>query len=88
MGEGVPEYGTAGPGEGEDMRTVIVLAGTHLEFERYRGTQFNPGIKFVYGDHPCRLAGFRADALDTVGTFWERSDANDLYDFAKSRLNN
>lgn len=73
---------------------ILVLAGNRQQFEEYVYTHFpplntlpygsDPYEAFVYGDSRKCMLGIDFDEVITTGTFWERQDASDLYNYAQS----
>ena len=67
------------------MKMKIILAGNFREFQNYARSH-HPHPNLVYGNGVEALAGIEAEDIEVVGTFWEREDAGELYDVAKSRV--
>lgn len=66
------------------MKTII-LAGNIEEFNNYiRALELSPD-DYIYGE-PHSIQPIHAKAVTTIGTFWERKDASDLINLAKSRI--
>ena len=69
---------------------IFVLAGNKREFEEfcYKGNPEFPKGKntAVYASSITQMFGYRVDSFLTIGTFWERSDASQLFECAKSRV--
>lgn len=67
---------------------VIVLAGTYQQFKDFKSCHSMPGdfTKYVFAGSPHHIAGIRADKVVTFGSFWDRTDAFKLNEFAQTRL--
>jgi len=68
------------------MSKVIVLAGSREQFEEYLDKSGLTDNEAVYGHCPDVLAGITASKVVEIGTFYERSDAYELRQFAETRL--
>lgn len=67
-------------------KKIIVLAGTHQQFEEWLNENGMTDSQAVYGYHPDRIRGIQASKVVTTGTFWERKDAGDLEELALTRI--
>lgn len=69
-------------------KVVIVLAGNAKEFAWYRSRveRRERDTEYVYGESVHSIMGMLPYDVATVGTFWVRSDAGDLFDYAQERL--
>ena len=65
---------------------IIVLAGNRMEFERYLDTNGLTDSEALYGFEPEKIMGIRASKIEVVGTFWDRKNADKLYELAKTRI--
>lgn len=68
------------------MENIVILAGNYREFSEYVFSHEHElrGYTPIYGDARS-MAGTRYSEFLVVGTFWDRSDANEAYEFAKAR---
>lgn len=66
---------------------IAVLAGNREQFENFmRQKDIGEPAEYVYADRMEKLICNRFDDYKTIGTFWDRKDANELYDEVKSRI--
>ena len=75
-------------GEWEVKKSVIVLAGNYrqyLDYVRAHGAVSARDRGFAYGERD-KMCGIEASEVVVTGTFWERADAGDAYEFANSRV--
>lgn len=73
-------------------KCIIVCAGNHDQYNdflrrnvrdeeaRRRYRYCGPGMDMM------SMAGLEVDKVEVIGTFWERENAGEIYDFAKSRI--
>ncbi len=67
------------------MKYICVLAGTYKQFldfveqERIDKPEKHKNAHYHYADLPNQLLGKCFDEVVVVGTFWEKSDAGELY---------
>ena len=61
---------------------IAVLAGNFREFNLFaKGDN-----KYIYADFPDKLYGLELIDVITIGTWYEKENAYDLLDIAKSRI--
>ena len=67
---------------------IAVLAGSIIEFRHYHPEKEDDKYveKFVYISSPYCVYGNRFKTFEVVGTFWERSDADKLFELVKRNL--
>jgi hypothetical protein len=68
------------------MKKIIILAGTREEFERYLDSMGMTDSEAVYGFDMERIQGFEASKVEVIGTFWQRKNANKLFELANTRV--
>lgn len=68
------------------MKKIIVLAGSMQQFENYLDENGLTDSEAVYGFEPEIIYQIEASRVETVGTFFERKDASELYRLAQSRI--
>ena len=62
----------------------IILAGSYAQFRMWQKS--NPNESGYYADSAHKLAGLEASGIEKVGTFWERGDAIEFYEIARTRV--
>lgn len=67
-------------------KVIFILAGSYKQFQEYVRPRQEEGITFVYADFPDRIAGYRPDQYSVIGTFWDRGDANKMFELVKSKI--
>lgn len=67
-------------------RTVIILAGNFKEFQNYIDSRNQDENRFIYASDQHSIAGLRADRIYIIGSFWDRKDADSLYEYAKAQF--
>lgn len=68
--------------------TEVVLAGNFQEYARFMADRgFGPS-RAIYVDRPERVMGLELaeQEIYVVGTFWERSDAGQIYERVRERI--
>ncbi len=69
--------------EKEDLK-ILVLAGNIEQFKnRVRGEDEH---KYVYAKDIESIRGLRVKSIEIYGTFWDREDAGELFEYAKTAL--
>ena len=68
------------------MNKIIVLAGNREQFEDYLNKNGLTDSEAIYAFEPNRILGIEASKIEVVGTFWDRKDADKLYNLAWSRV--
>ena len=68
---------------------TIVVAGNRKQFDDYV-RQFPEELRreFVYASDDQVIRGIEAKAIIKVGTWYERDDAHDILDYARTRIRN
>jgi hypothetical protein len=67
----------------DNTKITVVLAGSMQQYENYIVTNRLDKKHYIYGYSVMKLRGVRADKLVVVGTFWDKPDANKIYEEAK-----
>ena len=67
------------------MKYTIVLAGNYREFKNFLDKNGGTDGEYCYGD-AHNIMGIEAKEVVEYGTFYERKDAHDLRELAKSRV--
>ena len=66
---------------------MIILSGTYKEYRDYIKSHEHTLRDFdtIHGDFHG-MAGIQADGLITIGTFWSKEKAKEIYDYASTRV--
>jgi hypothetical protein len=67
-------------------KPVIVLAGSRQQYVAWIHNQKVSVYDFVYCFDQAAIQSVEAKDVECVGTFWERSDARELYQLALTRI--
>ena len=68
------------------VEKIIILAGNREQFERYIENNNLNHNETVYADGQVKVRGIEASKVITVGTWYEKSNAFELEELAKSRI--
>jgi hypothetical protein len=66
----------------------LVLAGNHKQYKDYLLRNGLDEANAKYAFSATELHALRIEEILVTGTFWDREDATELYDLAKTRLFN
>ncbi len=69
----------------EKKLPIIVCAGNREQYEMYLASHGLHSGNAVYANAHI-LAGVEASEIIVIGTFWERPDAGEAFEYAKSRI--
>ena len=69
----------------EKQKPIAVLAGNIREYALFKEGR---GSIFRFIEYPDKAMGMEFSDVITIGTFWDRKDAGDFYELAKSRIRN
>lgn len=64
---------------------IAILAGNHREYFDYVGST-ETDEKMFYANTIPSLRGVHISRIVVTGTFWNRIDAGELYEMAKTRI--
>ena len=66
-----------------ENKPVAVLAGNMEEYTRSKQHQ---DLRFIFIPSREKLMGREFANVITIGTFWDRKDASEFYELAKTRI--
>ena len=68
------------------MKRTVILAGDHKQYKNFIIGNHMDEDKYFYGGVPQNLFGQELRDIITIGTFFERKDANKMLELAKTRI--
>ena len=69
------------------MKQIIILAGNYGQFKECVSHFSTPlQNKCIYGSSPEKIYGFEVGEIISTGTFWDRKDADRLWEIVQSRV--
>ena len=68
------------------MQKVLILAGNREQYEQWLADNGRTRQTAFYCYDKERIIGVEVSSVLTIGTFWERKDAYELFQLAQTRI--